>query len=138
MKKVPETFRCHVSVKGQQCPCDMTETNTYTYAVYTLDKRAGGSNKARVVDASRQAICPWHAEMFRRFRQDICRMSNVLPALMERVKLDKRAAKVNAMAASWEARRKSQTEARTPSLGLALSRAGVSAGAKSARQQSAR
>ncbi len=76
----PQTFHCHVTVKGQQCPCEFTLANAFTYNLRTLDQKAksSGRDKATVSFAAKHAaICPWHAKMFSVFRRDIVRMDGV-------------------------------------------------------------
>ena len=124
--KAPETFRCHVIVKGKQCPCELTLVNTFSFSLRTFDKRA--EEKGKKLDMgmiAHNAICPWHARMFRNFRRDICKIEYVIGPWLEREKRERRAVRVQAGLEAFDKRSEQWRLARTPAMGRALLSAGV-------------
>ena len=125
-KKIPETFRCHITVKGQQCPCDLTMANTFTYTLTTLDQKA--AREGVTVDArflATQAICPWHGRLLARIRRDVVRMDNVVNLLTRRERQARHARVAREEVNARNAFLRQRVISRQPRLGAALIAAGV-------------
>lgn len=127
MAKVPQTFRCHIRVRGEQCPCEMTLVNTFTYSVPTLDRKAqaAGEKRASVKTLAATALCPWHARFLGKLRKDIFRMGVVADVWQER---ERQLRKTEAARSEVRARNEYLTKrfmARQPTLGAALLEAGI-------------
>lgn len=126
--KIPQTFRCHIHVQGEQCPCEMTMANTFTYKLTTLDgkaERAGQKLDGKLV--AEQAICPWHARyiMNSKLRSDIVRMDGVVSLLERRERQAHHAQIAKSEVTERNQFLKSRYLGRLPSLGAALVEAGI-------------
>ncbi len=130
MAKIPEVFRCHVTMRGEQCPCEMTLANTFTFKMQTLDRKeaSSGNGKVAIKTLKKYALCPWHARyLINVGYRDIVRLDNVA-SLMER-----REKQARVIAAEKQALRQhnerltNRNLAYMPRLGAALLTAGVTA-----------
>jgi len=123
--RIPQTFRCHIMVKGEQCPCDLTLTNTFTYKLATLDRKAEASGKETHELIAENALCPWHARFLTHTRRDIVRMDEVVSLLNRRETEVRKAARHREEVAQEMQRISSRSLAYRPRLGAALISAGI-------------
>jgi hypothetical protein len=123
MKKL-ETFRCHIKVRGEQCPCDLTLVNTFTFSLATLQKK---SPEGVTLETLKQfAICPWHMRFLARTRRDMTSMEYAIKKVRELLKEARIKEERQTYWRQQNARCESHVRARTPRMALALRDAGIS------------
>jgi hypothetical protein len=126
MKKL-ETFRCHIKVRGEQCPCDLTLVNTFTYSLATLKAKSPEGLTLKTLE--QHAICPWHARFLTHTRRDIFPMARTLEIVQKLVKAARKQERSQAYWNKQEARCENHVRARMPAMARAFKDAGISTSA---------
>jgi hypothetical protein len=95
-KQIPEVYRCHVTMRGKCCPCEITVANTYTFSLLTLDRKAAAKDGEKVTIKTIEdfGLCPWHANFLKMVvgRRDIVPMKGVAELVLNRDKKLRQAA----------------------------------------------
>lgn len=123
MKRL-ETFRCHIRVRGEQCPCDLTLANTFTYSLATLKEK--NPEGVTLETLARHAICPWHMRFLTHTRKDLASMEYAIKKVRELLKEARIREERQTYWNKQNARCESHVRARTPRMALALKDAGIS------------
>ena len=118
-----ETFRCSITVKGTQCPCEFTLANAFTYDLKSLVSKNHDGVTLRTI--AQNAICPWHARFLANLRKDIRRMDNVLSIVKRMIKQARREWNAEQYWLEWHDRISHFKNASMPAMAQAMKVAGV-------------